>query len=147
MEIIKFVWSFICSIPDPIWCALISFCGVIIGNKEAKQTAIIEARAETEQLLLQFEQQKAQWDHEKEVASDKDFDEMVASVSRYISYNVLMYQAEAMESVGKLRSKATGQLAKACDQLYSAIESDSTYDASRLLSSIIEIKRVQPSDK
>lgn len=98
--------------------------------------AKITAKAEIQKL-------RETWAHEKEMAIDAEFDNMVAAISCFVKSPSNPTLKTAIEKTALFRSKANGDLAFIVDEISSLILHQCTnYDAiSQKLNAAVKIKR------
>lgn len=116
--------------------AVIGVAGIIFTAHTSKRVAETTAKAEVFKL-------RETWAHEKELALDADFDEMVAAVSGFLRYGDLKQAIEAEQKTAICRAKATGELATTVDAL-SVVLSRQNPDRNTVqakLDAAVEIKR------
>lgn len=83
------------------------------------------------------------WAHEKEIAYDAEFDEMVAAVSLLVKHPAIANFTTAISKVGAYRSKATGELAEVIDKLNDLLDRGNLNysEIEETLNAAIECKR------
>lgn len=115
-----------------IVCAVIAFCGVAASAFLSWKTAEYHAKKEIEKMMLG-------WAREDVVTSDEEFADMAASCARYASFNNTTNRRDAASRVAAVRTRESGDLAAALDELYSALSKCGDIDSA--LTKVIDIKR------
>lgn len=92
---------------------------------------------------LEIEKLKAVWEHEKEIAHDSDFDNMVAAVSLFVRDGSRDSFQAATKAVAIYRAKAPKELAGSVDKLSWLMTDTNTarYDVEEQLDKIISDMR------
>ena len=93
--------------------------------------------------LAEIKKLKTTWDHEKQIATDEDFDKMVSAVSSYIRRSSTNAYTAAVAAVAVFRAKSVGEMADAVDRLDKAFacRSENTSNIEAALTAVIEQRR------
>ena len=92
----------------------------------------------------ELERMKLSWEHDDVVASDDEFSEMAAAVSKYLAQIIDGRWSKADDAIVKvaaLRAKEIGALANALDVLYAYLLEGNTNEIQEALTKVIEEKR------
>lgn len=82
----------------------------VVSVISAQKTAAKTVDAEIAKL-------KATWEHERAVADDRDFGDMVSAVTLFSQNDCCDYHRRAVEATAAVRAHATGDVAAAVEQL------------------------------
>lgn len=121
-------------IPNEVITALIGL--VSVGASSVISFIISKKAAETEIKKL-----KLSWEHDETQKKDRDFEKMVADVSKILVYPHISVIQDALDSVSVVRAQSTGPEAEAIDNLYIALTSQDKPDIQDALDRAIEQKR------
>lgn len=126
-------------ISSAVVSAFIAAVGHIITERMARTTAKETAKETTNREIMKLERT---WDREDELSADDEFGEMVKLTILCVS-DVGEGPFKALAAIGALRSKESGELAEALDNLYQAVKSRSFAEADKQLDTAISIKRLR----
>lgn len=112
----------------------------VAGTAASVSLAIWQAKKAAK---AEIEKLQTIWAHEKEIAYDAEFDEMVAAVSLLVKHPAIANFTTAISKVGAYRSKATGELAEVIDKLNNLLDRGSLNysEIEETLNAAIECKR------
>ena len=120
-----------------ILCALITMAGTVISAT----IAWFVSRSTTSK---EIERMKLSWQREDVVTSDDDFADMASEVGKRISEVKDGYALQIHDAVAKVvavRSKESGELALALDELYNALMGGTISKIDSALTAVIDQKR------
>lgn len=112
----------------------------VAGTAASVSLAIWQAKKAAK---AEIEKLQTIWTHEKEIAYDAEFDEMVAAVSLLVKHPAIANFTTAISKVGAYRSKATGELAEVIDKLNDLLDRGNLNysEIEETLNAAIECKR------
>lgn len=128
---------------------LTSFFGILT----ASISAFISYRVAKHTSVSEIKKLHLTWEHEKNVSYDKDFSDMVTSVTRYLKSSYSETFNNAIDKINLIRVKSSGDLSIILDDLYSSLATFQTgYNPDRdaifsLLTAAVEQKRVNDAGK
>lgn len=125
-------------ISSAIVSAIITVIGNIITSKISQEAAIEAAKKAA---CHEIDKMERTWEREDIVSSDDEFAEMAKAVAKFIDYSTCDNQQDAIGRVAAIRSKESGELGCALDNLYSAVKQEDTESANQYLTEAIEKKR------
>lgn len=121
-------------------CALVTVGGTLLSALIAFFVSRTTANKEIEKMQLT-------WEREDIVSSDDEFAEMASAVARFVAYDSLQNQTEAMEKIAAIRAKEIGHTCASLDLLFRAVTTEDQGGADALLTEVINEKRRLKQDR
>lgn len=126
---------------------LLDILGIVLPVLATIVAAVIAKRSASKELQIKFDHLQKQWEHERELAAETRFSEMVAAVSRTANTQDWQPRTEAFALVASMRAETSGALAEALDRLYDDLHKSDRKQIEAALTSAVQLYRDENHQK